>query len=41
MYKENFVGQTFGTRLIIKNFCDEEDWIKIGKKPPKEPKKYR
>ena len=41
MYREDFTGQTFGTRLIIKNFCDKEDWIKIGKKPPAQTRKYR
>lgn len=41
MGRENYEGQIFGTRKIIQNYCVDDDWIKIGKKIPKEKSKYR
>ena len=41
MYKEDFTGQTFGNRIVIRNYCIEEDWIKINKIPPTIPTKHR
>ena len=37
----DYTGQRFGNRIIIKNECDDEDWIKIEKPIPKEKGKYR
>ena len=34
MSKINYVGQIIGTREIIKNYCDDEDWLKAGMKKP-------
>lgn len=41
MYKENFTGQTFGNRKILRNYCVDEDWIKIGKKVPSDENKRK
>lgn len=39
--RENYIGQIFGTRLIVSNQCDDDDWIKIHRIIPKEKTKYR
>lgn len=36
----DFSNQQFGTRLIIKNTCEPEDWTRIGKPVPDRPDKY-
>ena len=35
MRKIDYVGQQYGTRLVVKNQCEPNDWIKLGAKPPK------
>lgn len=37
----NYVGQIFGTREIIRDYCTESDWINIGLKVPSRPDKYK
>lgn len=39
--REDLTGQIFGTRKVIKNYCEDEDWIKINKPIPKEKAKFR
>lgn len=41
MLKINYVGQIIGTRKIIKNNCDANDWIKNGLKIPKDISSYK
>jgi len=41
MKRENYEGQIFGTRKIIRNYCEDSDWLSIGKKVPNEKSKYR
>lgn len=41
MNKMNYVGQIFGTREVIRNYCTESDWINIKRKIPKDIEKYR
>lgn len=40
MNRTNYVGQQFGNRIIIKNDCQEEDWIRIKKPIPKNISRY-
>ena len=37
----DYTNQVIGTRKIIKNYCDEEDWINSGLKQPKNKTEYR
>lgn len=39
--REDYTGQTFGNRLVLRNYCVDEDWLKIGKEPPSNKAKYR
>jgi len=39
--REDFTGQIFGKRKVIRNYCVEEDWINIGKPIPNDIRKYR
>lgn len=41
MYREDYTGQVFANREIIRNFCTEDDWIKIGKPIPNDISHYR
>lgn len=41
MSREDYTGQIFGTREIIKNSCVDEDWLKIGREIPTDKTKYR
>jgi hypothetical protein len=41
MDKENYVGQVFGTRQIIRNECTEDELVGFFGRLPKEPHKYR
>lgn len=38
--RKDLTGQRFGNRLIIRDKCVPDDWIKIGKPVPAEPRKY-
>lgn len=38
--RKDLTGQRFGNRLIIRDKCVPDDWIKIGKPVPAEPSKY-
>lgn len=38
--RKDLTGQRFGNRLIIRDKCVPDDWVKIGKPVPIEPKKY-
>lgn len=40
MAKTDYTKQQFGNRLIIKNYCTIEDWVKIGKPVPKNTDRY-
>ncbi len=40
MTRKDLTGQRFGNRLIIKNECLDEDWLKIGKPVPKEKSRF-
>lgn len=41
MKREDYTNQIFGTRKIIRNYCEEEDWIKIKKSVPKNKNNFR
>ena len=41
MYREDYTGQIFSNREIIRNYCTEDDWVKIGKAVPNDIHKYR
>ncbi len=36
----NYIGQRFGNREVIRNYCCDNDWTKIGLKIPSRPDKY-
>lgn len=38
--KRDYVGMQFGNRLVLKNHCDDEDWLKLGKRVPSDKGKY-
>lgn len=40
MMKMDYSGQRFGSRLVVKNDCCEEDWIRIGATPPRDIAQY-
>lgn len=40
MIRENLVGQRFGNRLIIRNECEDKDWLSIGKPIPKDKTRF-
>ena len=39
--REDFTNQVFGNRLVIRNYCVQEDWTNINKPIPKEWEKFR
>lgn len=39
--REDFTGQIFNRRKIIRNYCVPSDWTKIGKPIPNDTRKYR
>lgn len=41
MIREDITNQIFGNRKVIKNYCEDEDWLKIGKPIPKTKHKFR
>lgn len=41
MTREDYVGQEFGTRRIVRNNCIDDDWLKLGMRIPKDKNKYR
>ena len=36
----DYTGQRFGNRLIIRDVCEPEDWVKVNKPIPSDPSKY-
>ena len=40
MKRKDLTGLRFGNRLIIRDRCEDQDWISIGKPVPKSPDKY-
>lgn len=36
----NYIGQRFGNREVIKNYCCDSDWTELGLKIPSRPDKY-
>lgn len=39
-HNKDYVGMQFGNRIVLKNECEDEDWIKIGKKFPTNKGEY-
>ena len=41
MIREDITNQIFGNRKVIRNYCKDEDWLKIGKPVPQSKNKFR